>query len=184
MKRTPKRIPGTQKAISTNSKTLDEIIIVMIFVLSLGSRDKRRMTNSPWAVGTNGKFTESATFHNSARRQLSTKRRSSWPKGPEQGRNSLRPFLSGATRRNSHGPPSATIFTLPNTFPASAECQPHPVNSNTNSNNNKSPKTKRQRQSKDKEEGRDYKILMCLSIRHKLYNYHLCIYILLDRPLI
>lgn len=47
-----------------------------------------------------------------------TKQRSTWPKGPEQRRNSLRPFLSGATRRNSHGPPSATIFTLPNTFPA------------------------------------------------------------------
>lgn len=44
---------------------------MMIIMLSLGSRDKR-MTNSPWAVGTNGKFTESATFHNSARRQLST----------------------------------------------------------------------------------------------------------------
>lgn len=146
--------------------------------------DEWRMTNSPWAVGTNGKFTESATFHNSARRQLSTKQRSSWPKGPEQRRNSLGPFLSGATRRNSHGPPSATIFTLPNTFPASAECEPHPVNTNNTNNNNNSPKTKRQRQSKDKEEERDYKILMCLSIRHKLYNYHLCIYILLDRPLI
>lgn len=54
-----------------------------------------------------------------------TKQRSTWPKGPEQRRNSLGPFLSGATRRNSHGPPSATIFTLPNTFPATPSQHQH-----------------------------------------------------------
>lgn len=91
MKRTPKRIPETQKAIFTKSKSLDAIIIMMIIMLGLGSRDKR-MTNSPWAVGTNGKFTESATFHNSARRQLSTNlAEGSREFGAKQARNSVRP---------------------------------------------------------------------------------------------
>lgn len=43
---------------------------------------------------------------------------------------------------------------------------------------NKETETKqRQKIGGAKRRRRDYKILMCLSIRHKLYNYHLCIYI-------
>lgn len=143
MKRTPKRIPETQKAISTNSKTLDEIIIniiVMIIMLSLDSR----MTNSPWAVGTNGKFTESATFHNSARRQLSTKQQSNEAVARRVPSNEgilLVPSCRGRQEETPTGHP-VLQFSL---FPTLS--QPHPVN--TNSNNN-SPKTKRQTQRKDK----------------------------------
>lgn len=142
MKRTPKRIPETQKAISTNSKTLDEIIIniiIMIIILCLDSR----MTNSPWAVGTNGKFTESATFHNSARRQLSTKQQSNEALGRRVPSNEgmlLVPSCRGRQEETPTGHP-VLQFSL---FPTLS--QPHPVNTN----NNNSPKTKRQRQSKDK----------------------------------
>lgn len=175
MKRTPKRIPETQKAISTNSKTLDEIIIIliMIIILCLDSR----MTNSPWAVGTNGKFTESATFHNSARRQLSTKQQSNEAVGwrvPSSEGILLVPSCRGRQEETPTGHP-VLQFSL---FPTLS--QPHPVNTNNNSQTQRDrhkAKTK-DRRGKEEEEERDYKILMCLSIRHKLYNYHLYIYII------
>lgn len=139
MKRTPKRIPETQKAIFTKSKSLDAIIIMMIIMLGLGSRDKR-MTNSPWAVGTNGKFTESATFHNSARRQLSTNlAEGSREFGAKQARNSVRPVVVvGGDKKKLPRATQCYNFHSSQHFP-SADWQPHPVN--TNSNNNNSPKT-------------------------------------------
>lgn len=101
-----------------------------------------------------------------------TKQRSSWPRRVPSNEGMLCvPSCRGRQEETPTGHP-VLQFSL---FPTLS--QPHPVNNN-------SPKTKRQTQSKDKrsagkdkEEGRDYKILMCLSIRHKLYNYHLCIYI-------
>lgn len=128
------------------------VVVVSSAIISLGPPEDRSLDpktsewrmSGPWAVGTNGKFTESATFHNSARRQLSTNlaeglRNSSSNRNTNQTRLGV-PSRRRKRRGNSHGPPSVTIFTLSDTFPA-------PRKSHTQ---RKQRKTKRHGQSKDK----------------------------------
>lgn len=92
--------------------------LIMMTMMMIVVRQDKRMTNSPLAVGTNGKFTESATFHNSARRQLSTN------PGQRLKRNSTERerMRERESEETPTGPPSATIFTLSNTFPATPRC--------------------------------------------------------------
>lgn len=171
-------------------------IAMMIMWPMIVVRKDKRMTNSPLAVGTNVKFTESATFHNSARRQLSTKpgqrlkRNSTQHIKKERKRERARRETEVERGENSHGPTQCYNFHSFQHFPSHTPL-PLPLPDIFLFSFFQEANTKRQQKQRagDKRSGKET-IKFCsqmkhfyvrLSIRHKLYNYHLCI---LDRPLI